>query len=61
MVTHNNMDVVEHAELVLIATKPPVVPRVIQEVNPAVRPRNLLISIALGIPIRNLEQVKYLT
>ena len=57
LVTHNNLDVVEHAEIVLIATKPPVVPRVLQEVNPAVRPRNLLISIALGIPIRNLEQM----
>ena len=57
VVTNSNMDVVEHADIVLIATKPPVVPRVIQEVNAAIRPRNLLISIALGIPIRNLEQV----
>ncbi|XP_043193566.1 pyrroline-5-carboxylate reductase 2-like isoform X2 [Amphibalanus amphitrite] len=57
MVTNSNTDVVEHADLVLIATKPPIVPRVIQEVNPAVRPRNLLVSIALGIPITNLEQM----
>lgn len=57
LVTHNNLDVVEHADLVLIATKPHVVPRLLQEVNAAVRPKNLLISIALGIPIRNLEQM----
>ncbi|XP_037080667.1 pyrroline-5-carboxylate reductase 2-like isoform X2 [Pollicipes pollicipes] len=55
--THDNLEVVEQSDVVVIATKPPVVPKVLQEVNPAVRPHNLMMSIALGIPIRNLEQM----
>jgi len=55
--THNNLDVVENSEVVIIATKPPVVPKVLQEVNAAVRTHHLVMSIALGIPLRNLEQM----
>ena len=42
-----------------MATKPPLVPKVLTEVNPVVTSDNLIISIAMGIPLINLEQVQY--
>jgi len=49
--------VVEQSEVVVVATKPPLVPKVLTEVNPVVTSDNLIISIAMGIPLINLEQV----
>lgn len=52
------MQVVECSDVVVVATKPPLVPKVLTEVNPVVQAsRHLIISIAMGIPITNLEQV----
>ncbi|XP_046459276.1 pyrroline-5-carboxylate reductase 2-like isoform X2 [Daphnia pulex] len=55
--THENAQVVEQAEVVIVATKPPLVPKVLTEINPVVNSNNLIISIAMGIPLINLEQV----
>ena len=52
------MQVVERSEVVVVATKPPLVPKVLTEVNPVVTSDNLIISIAMGIPLINLEQVR---
>ncbi|EFX65367.1 hypothetical protein DAPPUDRAFT_65532 [Daphnia pulex] len=55
--THENAQVVEQAEVVIVATKPPLVPKVLTEINPVVNSNNLIISIAMGIPLINLEQM----
>lgn len=56
--THENVQVVECSDVVVVATKPPLVPKVLTEVNPVVQAsRHLIISIAMGIPITNLEQM----
>jgi len=55
--TLDNSEVVEKSEVVILAVKPPVVPKVLQEVAPLVNVKKLMISIALGIPVAYLEQM----
>ncbi|CAM1291213.1 Uncharacterised protein g67 [Pycnogonum litorale] len=55
--THDNIEVVNRSDIVIIAVKPPIVPKVLAEVAPMVQSKHLIVSIALGIPIRNLEQM----
>ncbi|XP_057368761.1 pyrroline-5-carboxylate reductase 2-like [Daphnia carinata] len=55
--THENAQVVEQADVVIVATKPPLVPKVLTEINPVVNGDNLIVSIAMGIPLINLEQM----
>ncbi|XP_045022849.1 pyrroline-5-carboxylate reductase 2 isoform X2 [Daphnia magna] len=55
--THENAQVVEQADVIIVATKPPLVPKVLTEINPVVNSDNLIVSIAMGIPLINLEQV----
>ncbi|XP_045022850.1 pyrroline-5-carboxylate reductase 2 isoform X3 [Daphnia magna] len=58
--THENAQVVEQADVIIVATKPPLVPKVLTEINPVVNSDNLIVSIAMGIPLINLEQRKML-
>lgn len=56
--TFDNAEVVRNCEVLVIGVKPPVVPKVLTEVAFLVEPaQHLVISIALGIPIRYLEQM----
>lgn len=55
--THENVMVVEKSSVVIVATKPPLVPKVLLEINPVVSSNNLIISIAMGIPLSALEQM----
>lgn len=56
--TQDNKEVVANSDLVVIAVKPNVVNRVLQEIAPVVRPqRQLFVSIAAGVTIRAIEQV----
>lgn len=55
--THENAQVVEQADVIIVATKPPLVPKVLTEINPVVNSDNLIVSIAMGIPLINLEQM----
>lgn len=45
------------AEVVIMAIKPNVVPKVVHEIRNDVSMKNLLVSIALGIPIKAIEDV----
>uniref|UniRef100_T1JNJ4 pyrroline-5-carboxylate reductase n=1 Tax=Strigamia maritima TaxID=126957 RepID=T1JNJ4_STRMM len=55
--TFNNCEVVEKSDVVIVAVKPPVIPNVMSEVAPVVSQKQLIISIALGIAIKDLEQM----
>lgn len=55
--TYDNTEVVQRSNIVILAVKPPIVPKVLAEVAPSIQSTHLMVSIALGIPIRNLEQV----
>ncbi|NPB09177.1 MAG: pyrroline-5-carboxylate reductase [Thermodesulfobacteria bacterium] len=52
----DNLDLVRKADLVVLAVKPQVMARVLEEIAPAVEPRHLVISIAAGIPLSFLEK-----
>ena len=44
--------------MIFVATKPPVVSKVAAEIAPIIsKEQHLIVSIAMGIPIRNLEAV----
>lgn len=56
LTTTDNTEVVRQTNVVFIATKPPVVNKVTAEIAPIVsREQHLIVSIAMGTPIRNLE------
>ncbi len=46
-----NAKAVRHARVVLIAVKPQVVPEVLAEIAPALRPGTLVVTIAAGLPV----------
>ena len=56
-VTTNNLEVVEKSQVVWLAVKPHAIGRVLREVSPVVRPDQLILSTAAGIPLKELEKV----
>ncbi len=46
-----NAKAVRHAGAVLIAVKPQVVPEVLAEIGPALRPGTLVVTVAAGVPV----------
>ncbi|CAJ0933701.1 unnamed protein product, partial [Mesorhabditis belari] len=53
--THENTEVVHKSDVVFLAVKPIHVPKVTSEIAPSVSRNHLLVSIAMGITIRNME------
>jgi pyrroline-5-carboxylate reductase len=51
----SNLDIVRWANLVVLAVKPQVIDRVLDQVGPAFTPETLVVSIAAGVPIRSIE------
>ena len=54
MTTHN-ADVVRHSEIVVLSVKPQILPKVLDEVAPFLKPSALIISIAAGVPVSAIE------
>jgi pyrroline-5-carboxylate reductase len=53
--TTSNLEILERAQVLILAVKPDQVPGVLDEIGPRLRANQLLISIAAGIPLRRLE------
>lgn len=53
--TTNNCEAVKNAQIVLIAVKPDTVQAVLKEIKPELKPKQILISIAAGIPLKKLQ------
>jgi pyrroline-5-carboxylate reductase len=53
--TTHNADVVRHAEIVVLSMKPQILPKVLDEVAPHLKPSALVISIAAGVPVSAIE------
>ena len=53
----NNPDVTSCADLVVLGVKPAQVPEVIDDINPALRPGHVLVSMAAAVPIERIEHV----
>jgi pyrroline-5-carboxylate reductase len=54
--TTHNLDVVRHAEIVVLSVKPQILPQVLDEVAPHLKPDALVISIAAGTPVAAIER-----
>src|SRR3954470_19351529 len=54
-VSTQNADVVRPAEIVVLSVKPQILPKVLDEVAPFLKPSVLVISIAAGVPVSAIE------
>ncbi len=54
-VTKYNVDVVRHASVIILSVKPQILPSVLDEIAPHLKPRALVISVAAGVPIAVIE------
>lgn len=54
--TTHNVDVVRHAEIVVLSVKPQILPSVLDEVSAHLKPHALVISIAAGTPVAAIER-----
>jgi pyrroline-5-carboxylate reductase len=54
--TTHNEDVVRHAEIVVLSVKPQILPKVLDEIAPHLKPAALVISIAAGTPLAAIER-----
>ena len=54
--TMSNADVVQKAEIVVLSVKPQIMPAVLDEVKPHLKPHALVISIAAGTPLEAIER-----
>lgn len=55
--TISNVEVAKSSEVIIVSTKPSVVPTVLTEAKASISSRNLLISVAMGVTIKQLESV----
>ncbi|XP_078248169.1 pyrroline-5-carboxylate reductase 3 isoform X2 [Pogona vitticeps] len=55
--THSNLEVMENSTFVFLATKPHVLPAVLQEIAPAVHSHHVVISMAAGVTLQTLEEM----
>lgn len=55
--TYDNTEVIECSDVIFVAVKPGNVSKVAAEIAPVFERKKLLVSIALGITIRNIENV----
>ena len=55
-VTTDNREVVAHAEIVVLSVKPQILPGVLDEIAPHLKPHALVISIAAGTPVAAIER-----
>ncbi len=55
LVTPSNSEVVRNAEIVVLSVKPQILPKVLDEIAPHLKPSALVISIAAGVPVSAIE------
>ncbi|XP_067148357.1 pyrroline-5-carboxylate reductase 3 [Apteryx mantelli] len=55
--THCNLEVLQDSTLVFLATKPHVLPGVLQEIRPAVCPHHIIVSLAAGVTLQTLQRL----
>ena len=53
----DNIWTVKNSNITILAVKPVVYPKILQEIAPAVGPNNVIVSVAAGVTINSIEQV----
>ena len=56
----DNLWTVKNSNITILAVKPLVFPKVLHEIAPAVGPDNVIVSLAAGVTIDSIQQVKRL-
>lgn len=56
-VSLKNADILEKNKLIILAVKPQILPRVLEEIAPAVTEEHILLSVAAGITLSNIERI----
>ena len=54
--THNNLEVVEHSDVVILSVKPMILPKIIKEIRSEAGHSKLLVSIAAGVKIQQMQE-----
>lgn len=57
-VTHSNIEVVCGSDVVFVAVKPHLVPLVLNEISLHVTDRHIVVSVAAGVTLATLEEVR---
>ncbi|NXF47564.1 P5CR3 reductase, partial [Oceanites oceanicus] len=55
--THCNLEVLQESTLVFLATKPHILPGVLQEIRPAVGRHHVIVSLAAGVTLQTLQRL----
>lgn len=55
--THSNISVLYQSNVVLLATKPHIIPQVLVEISSAVTPDHVIVSMAAGVSLQTLEKL----
>lgn len=55
-INNNNLKACENAEVVILAVKPQILNQILLEIKPAIKPNQLIISVAIGITIKNIAK-----
>lgn len=58
--THCNLEVLQESTLVFLATKPHILPGVLQEIRPAVGSHHIVVSLVAGVTLQTLQRVSLL-
>lgn len=53
----NNLAAIEHADVVVLAVKPAMMPRVVHEIRWGIRANRIIVSLAAAFPIHLIEQI----
>jgi pyrroline-5-carboxylate reductase len=57
VISGNNLEAVEEADVVVLAVKPSIMPRVVHEIRWGIRPGQIVVSLAAAFPIHLIEQI----
>nr|CAD7587466.1 unnamed protein product [Timema genevievae] len=55
-ITTDNTLVPQKSEVVILAVKPHIIPSVLKDIHPFVGDKNLILSVAMGIPLKDIEK-----
>lgn len=56
----NNLEILKNARTILLCVKPKDIPGLLNQVSSCVHKDHLIVSLAAGIQIKNIEKVKFL-
>lgn len=57
-VSHDNRDVLKNSDVIILALKPDIIARVLSEVSTHISLKHLMVSVALGVPLATMEEVR---